>query len=133
MWRAFFAGLLGNALGYGVWRAAWLALPGLWASAGPEAGPGRQVGVLIMTVLLIAAPPGLIGAFSAWLAGRARLGVGLLSGLWALTLIRVLPAEVVFLGPVWFAPTVLILLSSALGAWLMELRAQVAEHIQRAH
>lgn len=129
MVRAVLAGLLGNGLGYGLWRVTWWLLPGLWA--GGETGLAARVGALVLTAVLIAGPPVLIGALSAALARRARLGIGLASGVWSIALIRVLPDPVPYLGPIWFAPTILILLSGALGGWMIELRAQVAEQIKQ--
>lgn len=120
--RAIAAGLLGNALGYGAWRAAWLVLPALWEQIPTGAA---EAGLVALSAILLAAPPVLIGAFSAGLARRAQVFIGLASGLWAVSLIRTLPATLPFIGQVWFAPTVLILLSSTLGGWMMEIRAQV--------
>jgi hypothetical protein len=125
MARILAAVLLGNALGYGAWRAAWIALPGLWSLADEGAGPLARLGLVVLTAVLLAAPPVLVGALAAWLARRAHLAVGLAGGLWAVSLIRLAPAELDFLSGVWYAPTVLILLSSALGGWMLDLQAQV--------
>lgn len=125
MARVLAAALVGNALGYGAWRAAWALLPALWSRAGAEADWLPRLGLIALTAILLAAPPVLLGALAAGLARRAHLWVGLAAGLWALGLVRATPPELPFLTQIWYAPTVLILLSSALGGWMLDLQAQV--------
>lgn len=124
MWRVWAAIGLGNLLGYGAWRLAQAALSAWWAGPSTSASGLAQAGGVLVTAILLAAPPVLIGALGAWLARRFQVGVGLACGLWSLTLIRALPTALPFIGSVWYAPTVLILLSGALGGWMLELRAQ---------
>ena len=78
------------------------------------------------TAILFAAPPVLAGALGAWLAGRAQLAVGLLSGLWSLSLLQTVPAGLPVAPGLWYTTTVLVLLSGMLGGWMMDLRAQRA-------
>lgn len=125
MARILAAVILGNALGYGAWRAAWGLLPALWALAAERSGWLPRLGLVALTAILLAAPPVLVGALAAWAARRAHVLVGLAGGLWALSLVRATPPELPFLTTFWFAPTVLILLSSALGGWMLDLQAQV--------
>jgi hypothetical protein len=77
--------------------------------------------------MMMAAPPVLIGALSAWLARRSQVWVGLLSGLWSVMLIQSTPESFPILSRVWFAPTVLILLSALFGGWMMDLREQAQQ------
>jgi hypothetical protein len=124
MRRAVSAILAGNALGLVAWTLGWRALPLVWAGVNEDAGLGALMARVAVSAMMMAAPPVLIGALSAWLARRAQLWVGLASGLWGLTLIRATPDEFPILSQVWFAPTVLVLLSTALGGWMMDLREQ---------
>jgi hypothetical protein len=125
MARILVAVVVGNALGYGAWRAAWGVLPALWALPAERAGWLARMGLVALTAILLAAPPVLVGALAAWMARRAHLLVGLAGGLWALSLVQASPPELPFLTTFWFAPTVLILLSGALGGWMLDLQAQV--------
>lgn len=125
MFRIVLAMVLGNVLGFGAWRAAVSLLPALWSAVEAGAGPGARLGFLALTAVTLAAPPVLIGALAAWLARRAYLWVGLACGLWAFTLVNLVPVEFPIAAGVWYAPTVLILLSGALGGWMLDLRRQV--------
>jgi hypothetical protein len=125
MRRVVLAALLGNVLGWGAWQAARLALPQIWELAQP-ADQLSQMAMLATTAMALAAPPVLIGALCAWLARRAQLWVGLACGLWGLTLIRPAPPAFPIAAGLWYAPTVLVLLSSAMGGWMLDLRAQAA-------
>src|SRR5688500_18157 len=109
--------LAGNALGYLAWMVAWAAIPRLWAGRSEQSHPLLLMGLIAATFVLLAAPPVLIGALSGWLARRAHLWVGLASGLWALSLIGRVPTDFPIAAGVWYAPTVLVLLSGALGGW----------------
>ena len=122
--RVVVAILVGNMLGWGAWALGWQALPLIWAGVDESARLGALILRVAVSAIMMAAPPVLIGALSAWLARRAQLWVGLASGLWGLTLIRATPDEFPILSQVWFAPTVLVLLSTALGGWMMDLREQ---------
>jgi hypothetical protein len=53
----------------------------------------------------------------------AQALVGLACGLWSLTLLGRVPAGFPIAAGVWYAPTILVLLSGALGGWMMDLRA----------
>jgi hypothetical protein len=122
--RFFLAIAVGNALGLGAWALGWMALPLIWAGVTEAAGFRLLVERVALSAMVMAAPPVLIGALSAWLARRAPVWVGLVSGLWSLGLISPTPKEFPIATPIWFAPTVIILLSSAFGAWMVELREQ---------
>ncbi len=126
MIRSGIAILLGNILGGGAWALGWRALPFIWANADEGIGLGVLVGRVAVSAMMMAAPPVLIGALTAWLARRAQVWAGLLSGLWSLALIQSTPESFPILSQVWFAPTVLILLSALFGGWMMDLRAQAA-------
>ncbi len=115
--------LLGNGVGYAAWVGARVAIPQLWQGRGPHTNFLTLVGLTALTFILLAAPPVLVGALGAWLARRAQLWVGLVCGLWSLTLLGRVPPSVPIAAGVWYAPTVLVLLSGALGGWMMDLRA----------
>ena len=115
--RAAAAVAAGNVLGYAAWAGASLVIPQLWAGRGAESHLLALIGLISLSVVLLAAPPVLVGAFTGWLARRWHLWVGLASGLWAVGLIGRVPAEVPIAGGFWYAPTVLVMLSGALGAW----------------
>jgi hypothetical protein len=125
MRRVVFAILLGNALGWSAWQAARMALPPLWERV-EGSDQIVQLAMLALTAMMLAAPPVLIGALGAWLARRAQLWVGLACGLWGLTLIRTVPATFPIAAGLWYAPAILVLLSSAMGGWMLDLRAQAA-------
>ena len=128
MRRITLAILLGNGLGWGAWVLGWRVLPWLWANADEGAGLGALVGRVAVSAMMMAAPPGLIGALSAWVARRAQVWVGLLSGLWSVILIQSTPESFTLFSQVWFAPTILILLSALFGGWMIDLRAQVTTY-----
>lgn len=130
MQRITFAILLGNGLGWSAWVLGWRVLPWLWANTDEGAGLGALVGRVAVSAIMMAAPPVLIGALSAWWARQAQVWVGLLSGVWSVLLIQSTPESFPILSQVWFAPTVLILLSALFGGWMIDLRAQANEHIQ---
>src|SRR5262245_40902800 len=91
MRRLLLAILLGNGLGWGALALGWRALPLLWANTDEGAGLGALVGRVAVSAIMMAAPPVLIGALSAWLARRSQVWVGLLSGLWSVILIQSTP------------------------------------------
>jgi hypothetical protein len=118
--------LVGNLLGLSAWGLARAALPWLWRERGGLSNLPLLMGLVAVTAILFAAPPVLAGALSAWLAGRSQLGAGLASGLWSLMLLQSVPAGLPVAPGLWYATTVLVLLSGMLGGWMMELRAQRA-------
>lgn len=124
MQRIVIAIALGNGLGWAAWALGWRTLPWVWANTTEGAGLGALVGRVALSAMMMAAPPVLIGALSAWLARRAQVWVGLLSGAWSVVLIQSTPESLPSLSQIWFAPTVLILLSALFGGWMMDLRAQ---------
>jgi hypothetical protein len=124
MKRFLLATLIGNALGWGAWALGWRALPLIWANVEGTAGWGALIGRVAVSAMMMAAPPVLIGALTAWLARRAHAWAGLASGLWSMTLIQATPESFPIMSQIWFAPTVLILLSALFGGWMLDLRAQ---------
>jgi hypothetical protein len=125
MRRIFVATLTCNALGLGVnWVAVRVLLPGLWAEANDDAGWLVRMGLVAASAILLAAPPVLWGALGAWIARRSQLWVGLACGLWGLALIGAVPPGLPIAPGIWYAPAVLVLLSSMLGGWMLDLRAQ---------
>jgi hypothetical protein len=124
--RAAGAVLLGNGVGYAAWVGARAAIPQLWQGRGPHTNFLMLVGLTALTFILLAAPPVLVGALGGWLAHRAQPWVGLVCGLWSLTLLGRVPAAFPIAAGVWYAPTVLVLLSGAVGGWMMDLRAAAA-------
>ena len=121
--RTLAAIIVGNALGLSAWALARAALPWLWRGRGGVANLPLLMALIAATAILFAAPPVLAGALGAWLAGRAQLLVGLASGLWSLALLQSVPAGLPLAPGLWYASTVLVLLSGMLGGWMMELRA----------
>jgi hypothetical protein len=125
MRRILLAMLTGNALGLGAnWAAVRLVLPWLWSGVNDDASVLARMGLVAASAILIAAPPVLWGALGAWLARREQLWIGLACGLWGFVLIGSVPAVLPIAAGVWYAPTVLVLLSSMLGGWMLDLRAQ---------
>ena len=115
--------LLGNLLGYAAWVGARLVIPLLWDGRGPHTNFLMLMVLVALTSILLAAPPVLVGALCGWLARRAQPWVGLACGLWSFILLGTVPAAVPIAQGVWYAPTVLVLLSGALGGWMMDLSA----------
>ena len=115
--------LFSNVLGYAAWVGARVTIPVLWEGRGPNTNFLMLVGLTALTFILLAAPPVLVGALGAWLARRAQPLVGLVCGIWSLTLLGRVPASFPIAQGVWYVPTVLVLLSGALGGWMMDLRA----------
>lgn len=110
---------LGNLCGWGAWRLGLWALPALWAGQLPPSSVLALIGLTAVSAIVMAGPPVLVGALAARLAGRAHLAVGLLSGLWSLTLLRLVPAGLPIAPGLWYASTVLVLFSGAMGGWTM--------------
>ncbi len=126
--RVVAAGLLANALGFGAWRLALAALPWLWSGVDESTRWAPRLGLMAASAIAVAAPPVLVGALGAWLAGRHQVWVGALSGLWAVTLIGPTPAYFLTIAPgVWYAPALLIVISGLFGGWMLDLRAQAAQ------
>ena len=123
--------LLGNVLGYAAGVGARMAIPQLWQGRGPSTNFLLLVGLTALTFILLAAPPVLVGALGAGLARRAQPLVGLACGLWSLTLLGRVPAGFPIAQGIWYAPTVLVLLSGALGGWMMDLRAAASKSLHR--
>ena len=123
--------LLGNVLGYAAWLGARVSIPLLWQGQSPKTNFLMLVGLTALTGILLAAPPVLVGALCGWLARRAQPLVGLVCGLWSLTLMGRVPANFPIAAGVWYVPTVLVLLSGALGGWMMDLRATAAKNLSR--
>lgn len=124
--RMTLAVALGNALGLAAWRFAEVALPWLWTAQRAPGGFLALVGLIALSFILLAAPPVLAGAAAGWLARRAAVWVGLASGLWSLLLLQAVPAGLPLAPGLWYASTVLVLLSGAMGGWMMDLRASRA-------
>ncbi len=117
-WRRTSLAILGgNVLGYLAWVFAGQAIPRLWGGHSEQSHPLQLMGLIALSFVLVAAPPVLIGALSGWVARRAHLWVGLASGVWALSLIGRVPVDFPIAAGLWYAPTVLVLLSGALGGW----------------
>ena len=124
--RVAVAILLGNGLGFAAWAFARIAIPRLWQDRGPNTNFLILMGLIALSFILVAAPPVLVGALGGWLARRAQPWVGLVCGLWSLSLVTSVPAAFPIAQGIWYVPTVLVLLSGALGGWMMELRASVS-------
>jgi hypothetical protein len=127
--RAGLAVALGNLAGYGAFRAALVCTASLWrprlAGQGLDAGIETNILLVALTAIAFAAPPVLIGAATARLAGAARLWAGLGAGLWSLGFARWWP-DLPLVGPeAWVGPAALVLLSGLIGGWLMDVRADV--------
>ena len=123
--------LLGNVLGYAAWVGARVSIPLLWQGQSPKTNFLTLVGLTALTGILLAAPPVLVGALGGWLARRAQPLVGLVCGLWSLTLMGRVPSTFPIAAGVWYAPTVLVLLSGALGGWMMDLRHTASKNLHR--
>jgi hypothetical protein len=120
--RPMAAILLGNLAGFAAWQLAWAAIPRLWAGQTPESPAAGLLALTALTFILLASPPVLAGALAAWLARRAPVLVGLLSGLWSVALLQPVPAELPLAPGLWYASTLLVLLSGAAGGWTMQAR-----------
>ena len=127
--RAWLAGLrllaaigAGNLLGWGAWRLAWWAMPAVWAGPSAQSGLLTLIALTGVTAIFMAGPPVLVGALAARVAGAAHLTallVGVLSGLWSLTLITTVPAGLPLAPGLWYATTALVLFSGGMGGWTM--------------
>jgi hypothetical protein len=113
--------LIGNALGLAAWAGARVVIPRLWQGRGPTTNFLTLMALIALTSILVAGPPVLAGALGARLARRAQTWVGLVCGLWSLSLLGSVPAAFPIAQGLWYAPTVLVLLSGALGGWMMDL------------
>lgn len=130
--RLVIAIIIGNLLGWGAWAFGWRVLPFIWANVDERAGWSVLISRVAVSAMMMAAPPVLIGALTARLARRAQVWAGLLSGLWSVTLIQSTPESFPILSQVWFAPTVLVLLSALFGGWMMDLRSQAQNRMRDA-
>jgi hypothetical protein len=123
MLRILLATLAGNTFGLAGWQLARCALPHLWAGRAELPHVVLLLFLIAVTSMLVAAPPVLAGALSAFLARRWHVAVGLASGFWSLILVQSVPAALPLAASLWYAPTVLVLLSGALGGWMLAMRA----------
>ncbi len=117
--RPLVAMALGNAAGWAAWRLGLWVLPQLWAGLTPESSLLTLMALTALSAVVMAGPPVLMGALAARLAGSAHMLVGVLSGLWSLTLIRTVPAGLPIAPGLWFASTALVLFSGGMGGWTM--------------
>jgi len=125
MKRIFFAMLAGNLLGFCVnWASARFVIPWLWSGVTDGTGLLARAGLMVLSAIVLSAASVLWGALGAWLARRDELWVGLACGLWGFVLIDTVPAAFPIAAGVWYTPTVLVILSSALGGYMLDLRAQ---------
>ncbi len=111
--------ILGNALGYGLFRLAAWAAPQWWRAAGNPIPFGVLLALIGLTAIAFAAPPVMIGALAARLAARYEPFVGLAAAGWGITAYQWWPERVPLLPPQsWVAPMTLILVSGLVGGWL---------------
>ncbi len=125
--RPLLAVLLGNLSGWGAWRLGLWVIPQLWAGLTPQSNVFTLIALTGVSAIVMAGPPVLVGALAARLAGRAHVLVGLLSGLWSLQLISTVPAGLPIAPGLWFASTVLVLFSGAMGGWTMSFGPRLAQ------
>lgn len=129
--------LFGNLAGFAAFRLAFALTPGLWRAgaglAGPESEFGLRLLLTALTAIAFAAPPVLIGALAARLAGRARPWAGMAAGLWGFGFAWWWPKPTPLLGPeAWLGPAILILLSGLIGGWLIEMRTAANRKASRS-
>ncbi|MCC7360042.1 MAG: hypothetical protein IT317_11225 [Anaerolineales bacterium] len=117
--RPLLALVLGNLCGWAAWRLGLSAVLALWQGQPSPGDLPRLITLTALSAIIMAGPPVLVGALAARLAGQAHLLVGVLAGLWALTLIRTVPAGLPIAPGLWYAPTVLVLFSGGMGGWTM--------------
>ena len=117
--RPLLAIVLGNLGGWAAWQVGLAVVTALWQGQTPQSGVLRLIGLTALSAIVMAGPPVLVGALAARLAGQAHVAVGVLAGLWALTLIRSVPAGLPIAPGLWYAPTVLVLFSGGMGGWTM--------------
>ncbi|HKZ71088.1 MAG TPA: hypothetical protein VJ020_13470 [Anaerolineales bacterium] len=123
--RLALAVLLGNALGYGLFRLAAWTTPKIWAAAPPPVPFGQLLLLIGITAISFATPPVIVGALAARVAARHEPFVGLATALWGVTARQWWPAQEIPLLPPqsWVAPMTLILVSGLVGGWLAGGRA----------
>ena len=118
--RPLAASVFGNLCGWGAWRLGLWALPVMWAGQSPHSNVLVLLALTGLSAIVMAGPPVLVGALAGWLAGgRVQILVGLLSGLWSFQLITSVPAALPIAPGLWYASTVLVLFSGAMGGWTM--------------
>jgi hypothetical protein len=121
--RSAAALILGNALGYGLFRLAAWSVAQLWRS-GPPQSFGELLLRLGLSAMAFGAPPVIVGALAAAAAGRYEPWIGLGAALWGFTARFWWPAVVPLLPPEsWVAPMTLILVSGLVGGWLVGSRS----------
>lgn len=131
--RIALAIFLGNLFGYGLFRLAAWASSASWQN-GPPSSFGELMWRIGLTAISFGAPPILMGALAARLAGSFEPAVGLAAALWGVTARQWWPATVPLLPPEsWVAPMTLILLSGLLGGWLIGLRAASTARLAHSH
>ena len=119
VFRLSVALLLGNTLGYLLFRLA------AWASSLSWAGPppssfGELLWRMGLTAIVFGAPPVIMGALAGRFVQRYEPLVGLASALWGITARWWWPEQVRHLPPEsWIAPMVIIFLSGLVGGWLV--------------
>ncbi|MEK6575010.1 MAG: hypothetical protein AABZ58_11950 [Chloroflexota bacterium] len=116
--RIALAILLGNALGYTLFRLAAWAAPQWWHAVETPIPFGKLL-LIGLTAISFATPPVIVGALAARVAARWEPAVGLAAALWGVTARQWWPTQVPLLPPEsWIAPMTLILMSGFVGGWM---------------
>jgi len=117
--RIALALLLGNALGYTLFRLAAWAAPQWWHAVETPIPFGKLLLLIGLTAISFATPPVIVGALAARVAARWEPAVGLAAALWGVTARQWWPPQVPLLPPEsWIAPMTLILMSGFVGGWM---------------
>jgi hypothetical protein len=117
--RVAAAALGGNLIGYATFRFAAWWMPQQWAAVRAGDPLGEVMLLIAVTAMVFAAPPVIVGALAARVAGSYEPYIGLTSALWSISarlwwpVIPQLPAES------WIAPMVLIMMSGMIGGWMV--------------
>jgi hypothetical protein len=116
--RVVLAVILGNVLGYSLFRLAAWASAFSWNEGAPP-NFGALIWRISLTAIAFGTPPVLMGALAARVAGRYEPAVGLVAALWGVSARQWWPEVVPLLPPEsWIAPMTIILLSGLVGGWL---------------
>jgi hypothetical protein len=124
--RIVLAVVLGNILGYGLFRLAAWASAFSWNEGVPPTF-GALIWRISLTAIAFGAPPVLMGALAGQVAGRYEAAVGVGAALWGVSARQWWPEVVPLLPPEsWVAPMTIILLSGLVGGWLVGTRRLTA-------
>lgn len=117
--RVALAAIGGNVTGYAAFRLAAWWMPQWWTAVNSATPIGQFMTLIAFTAIAFAAPPVIVGALAARVAGTYEPYVGLAAALWGVSARLWWPAIPRLPAESWIAPMALIMVSGLMGGWMV--------------